>query len=236
MASTRSVVGSSSNQVERTGEFFKKLSPAAYKDLSSLQYPLSYGSNRIVFSEKEPVQGVFVVLEGEVKLSINSSDGRRLSLHIARKGDILGLSSVLSGNPYEMTAETLYPSKIAPIGRQDFLNFVAHHPEVYQVLMEELSHQYSMACVQLRTVGLASTAPEKLARLLLDWSDKGQTSDRGSKLRFSMTHEEIGEFIGASRETVTRTLSVFKSRRLVMFNGSMLTIPNRVALEDFAHC
>jgi CRP/FNR family transcriptional regulator, cyclic AMP receptor protein len=236
MATTRSVVGSSSNQVERTGEFFKKLSPAAYKDLSSLQYPVSYAANRILFSEREQVHGVFVVLEGEVKLSINSSDGRRLSLHIARKGDILGLSSVLSGNPYEMTAETLYPSRLAPIGRQDFLNFVAKHPEVYQTLMEELSRQYSMACGQLRTVGLASTAPEKLARLLLDWSDTGQTTDHGSKLRFSMTHEEIGEFIGASRETVTRTLSVFKSRRLVMFSGSMLTIPNRVALEDFAHC
>ena len=197
---------------------------------------MSYAANVIVFSEKEPARGVFVVLEGEVKLSINSSDGRRLSLSIARKGDVLGLSSVLSGNPYEMTAETLYPSKIAPIGRQDFLNFVAQHPEVYQTLMEELSRQYSMACVQLRTVGLASTAPEKLARLLLDWSDTGQTTERGSRLRFSLTHEEIGEFIGASRETVTRTLSVFKSRRLVMFNGSVLTIPNRVALENFAHC
>ncbi len=236
MATMPSAVGNRSIQVERTGEFFKKLSPAAFKDLASLQFPSSYAANVILFSEKEEARGVFVVLEGEVKLSINSSDGRRLSLSIARKGDILGLSSVLSGNPYEMTAETLYPSKIAPIGRQDFLNFVAHHPEVYQTLMEELSRQYSMACVQLRTVGLASTAPEKLARLLLDWSDNGQTTERGSRLRFSLTHEEIGEFIGASRETVTRTLSVFKSRRLVMFNGSVLTIPNRVALEDFAHC
>jgi CRP/FNR family transcriptional regulator len=236
MATMRNVVSNSSIQVERPGEFFKKLSPAAYKDLASLQYPLSYASNVILFSEKEETRGIFVVLEGEVKLSINSSDGRRLSLSIARKGDILGLSSVLAGSPHEMTAETLYPSKIAPIGRRDFLNFVAQHPEVYQALMEELSRQYSMACGQLRTVGLASTAPEKLARLLLDWSDGGQTTERGSRLRFSLTHEEIGEFIGASRETVTRTLSVFKSRRLVMFNGSVLTIPNRVALEDFAHC
>ena len=88
-----------------------------------------------------------------------------------------------------------------------------------------------MACEQLRTVGLASTAPEKLARLLLDWSENGQTTECGTRFRFSLTHEEIGEFIGASRETVTRTLSVFKSRRLVAFQGSMLTIPSRVALE-----
>ncbi len=53
----------------------------------------------MLFSEKEPPQGVFVVVEGEVKLSINSSDGRRLSLRIAKKGEILGLASALSGSP-----------------------------------------------------------------------------------------------------------------------------------------
>src|ERR1035441_8339447 len=93
MATMRNVVSNSSIQVERPGEFFKKLSPAAYKDLASLQYPLSYASNVILFSEKEETRGIFVVLEGEVKLSINSSDGRRLSLSIARKGDKIGRAS-----------------------------------------------------------------------------------------------------------------------------------------------
>jgi CRP/FNR family transcriptional regulator len=51
-----------------------------------------------------------------------------------------------------------------------------------------------------------------------------------------MTHEQIGEFIGTSRETVTRTLSAFKSRRLVSFNGSSLTIRSRAALENYAYC
>ena len=49
--------------------------------------------------------------------------------------------------------------------------------------------------------------------------------------RFSLTHEEIGEFLSASRETFTRTLSTFKSRRLVAFHGSILEIPSRAALE-----
>jgi len=54
------------------------------------------------------------------------------------------------------------------------------------------------------------------------------------RFRFSLTHGEIGEFIGASRETVTRTLSIFRSRRLISFHGSTLTIPNRTALERYA--
>jgi CRP/FNR family transcriptional regulator len=179
---------------------------------------------------------VYVVLEGEVKLSINSSEGRRLSLRIVRKGEIVGLASTLSGNPYEMTAETLYPAKLAFISRRDFTNFLMRHPEVYQALGEELGREYTIACEQLRRVGLSATAPERLARLLLDWSENGQKTEQGTRFHFSLTHGEIGEFIGASRETVTRTLTTFKNRRLVAYQGSTVTIPSRTALEHYACC
>ena len=222
------------NQAQCPGELFKKFSPAAQKELLQLMTASSYPANYVLFAEKDEAHGVYVVLEGEVKLSINSSDGRRLSLRIARKGEFLGLTSALSGAPYEVTAETLYPAKIAPIGRREFLGFLMRHPEAYQIFSEELTREFAQACEQLRTVGLANSAPEKLARLLLDWSENGQTVDAGSKLRFSMTHEEIGEFIGASRETVTRTLTSFKNRKLVLFHGSMLMIPSRAALASFA--
>jgi CRP/FNR family transcriptional regulator len=218
------------------GEFFNKLSPEAMKDLSSIAFASSYSPGMILFSEKDPAPGVYIILEGEVKLSMNSSDGRRLILRIAKNGEILGLASALSGRPCEMTAETLYPAKIAPVGRRDFLNFLSRHPEAYQTMTEELSRDYTMACEQLRTVGLSNSAPEKLARLLLEWSENGKTTDGAIHFRFPLTHGEIGEFIGASRETVTRTLSVFKSRHLVAFHGSTLTIPSKAALESYAHC
>ncbi|HEX4284598.1 MAG TPA: Crp/Fnr family transcriptional regulator [Terracidiphilus sp.] len=223
-------------QMQLSGELFGKFSAAALKEFASLSAPSSYPANFVLFSEKEDARGVYIVLEGEVKLSINSSDGRRLSLRIARKGDILGLTSALSGQPYEVTAETVFPAKLVPIGRREFLGFVMRHPEAYQIFSEELTREFTMACEQLRTVGLASSAPEKLARLLLEWSEKGQAFDQGAKFRFSMTHEQIGEFIGASRETVTRTLSTFKSRQLVSFHGSTLTIPNKAALANYAGC
>ena len=236
MASNYMTSSSSSTQAPMGGVFFNKLSPAALQDFQSMQFPSSYPANVVLFSEKDPALGVFVVLEGEVKISLNSRDGRRLSLAIARKGEILGMASTLAGSPYDMTAETLYPAKVAHIGRRDFLNFLARHPEAYQAVIEELSRSVTRACDQLRTVGLSATAPEKLARLLLDWSDSGQATECGGRrFRFSMTHEEIGEFIGASRETVTRTLSNFRQRRLVDFKGSMITIPNRSALAHYAH-
>jgi len=219
---------------QRSGEFFKKLSPAAQRDLESMEFPTLYQPSVLLFSEKAIPAGIFIVVSGEIKLSINSSDGKRLILSIARAGEVLGLSSVLSGLPSEMTAEVLYPSRIAVIERDQFLGFMSRHPEVYQVVTQELSLQYKVACEQLRTVALSGSAPEKLARLLLEWCENGQKTEAGTRFRFSLTHEEIGEFIGASRETVTRTLSSFKNRRLVAFHGSMLTIPSKGALESVA--
>jgi CRP/FNR family cyclic AMP-dependent transcriptional regulator len=234
MQTMRETTTTSRSQTQRSGEFFKKLSPAALSDLESMEFPTLYQPGVQLFSEKSASTGIFIVVSGEVKLSINSSEGKRLILSIAKAGEVLGLSSVLSGLPSEMTAEVLYPSRIAVIDRDQFLAFMGRHPEVYQVVTQELSLQYKVACEQLRTVALSGSAPEKLARLLLEWSENGQKTEAGMRFRFSLTHEEIGEFIGASRETVTRTLSTFKSRHLVAFHGSILEIPSRVALEHLA--
>jgi len=224
-----------SSQMKRAGEFFRKLPSLALDDFCLLEHPFSYSANMVLFTEGEPARSLYLILEGEVRLSINSSEGKRLSLRIAKEGDIIGLSSALSGTPYDMTAETMYPSKAAPIERDEFLRFLTRHPEAYQSVTEELGRHMTLACSQLRTLGLASSAPEKLARLLLEWSDRGQSADSESRVRITLTHEQIGDFIGTSRETVTRTLSNFKNRRLVDFQGSMMTIPSRIALAEYAH-
>jgi CRP/FNR family transcriptional regulator len=102
-----------------------------------------------------------------------------------------------------MTAETLHPAKIAIVERQQFLGFLNRHPEVYQVMAEELSQRLNMAFEQLRTVGLSASAPEKLARLLLEWSERGTTTENGTRFLLPLTH---------------------------------LTIPSRMALENYARC
>lgn len=224
------------NHPQRVDEVFDRLPAETSNDLMSLAYHVSYPANVLLFSEMDTSQKVFVILDGAVKLSINTSDGKRLILRIARQGEMIGLSSALSGKPYEVTAETLHPTKVAQIGRPEFLGFLARHPEAYQLFGEELGRQFTQACNQLRTVGLSSSAPEKVARLLIDWSRNGQTSENGTRFHFSLTHQEIGEFIGSTRETVTRCLNEFKQRRLVSFHGSTLTIPSMVALEIYARC
>ena len=138
--------------------------------------------------------------------------------------------ATLSGAPYEVTAETLHPCQVAFVRREDFLHFIAKNPEVYQGVVRQFSSLYSGACDQLRTVGLSASAPEKLARLLLEWSSETKDGKPMTQIKMPLTHEEIAEFIGTTRETVTRTLSEFKTRRLVALQGSTLSISNRPAL------
>ncbi|MGC0772807.1 MAG: Crp/Fnr family transcriptional regulator, partial [Candidatus Acidiferrum sp.] len=168
---------------------------------------------------------------GEVKLSISSSGGKTLILRIAKPGEVLGLMATLSGMPYEVTAETIRPCQVAYIRREDFLRFIAKHAEAYQNVVRQMTSLYQGACNQLRTVGLSASAPEKLARLLLDWSADSKETDHGIQVKMPLTHEEIAALIGTTRETVTRTLSEFKSNHLVALHGSNLMISNRPALE-----
>lgn len=215
----------------RAGAFFCQFSAPAVEDFSSIKSTATYPAGALLFLEKQESRGVFVLCAGEVKLSISSSAGKTLILRIAKAGEILGLMATMSGTAYEVTAETLHPCQVAFLRRDDFLHFVTKHPEVYQNVVKQLSSLYSGACDQLRTVGLSASAPEKLARLLLSWTADVKNTSAGATIKLPLTHEDIAEFIGTTRETVTRTLSEFKSQHLVELEGSTLMISNRSGLE-----
>jgi CRP/FNR family transcriptional regulator len=216
----------------RTNGYFCQLTAPALKDFQEIRSSTTYPEGAVLFLEKQEPRGIFMLCAGEVKLSISSRGGKTLILRIAKPGEVLGLMATVSGMPYEVTAETIHPCQVAYIRREDFMRFMAKHPEAYQGILRQMTSLYQGACNQLRTVGLSASAPEKLARLLLDWSAGGKETDHGTQVRLPLTHEEIAEMIGTTRETVTRTLSEFKSSRLVALHGSNLMISDRPALES----
>lgn len=215
----------------RTAGFFCQLPPETLKDFNAVRSMATYPSGAVLFLEKQEPRGVFVLCAGEIKLSISSSTGKTLILRIAKAGEVLGLMAVLEGAPYEVTAETLHPCQAAFIRRDDFLRLIATHPCLYQSIVRQFASLYEGACEQLRTVALSASAPEKVARLLLEWSHDGKWTREGMQIKVPLTHEEMAESVGTTRETVTRTLSEFKTKNLVTLNGSTLMISNRAALE-----
>jgi CRP/FNR family cyclic AMP-dependent transcriptional regulator len=211
--------------------FLCHLDASASKEFETIRYTSTYPDAAMLFLENEHARGVFLLCSGQVKLSVSSSGGKTLILRIANPGDLLGLTAAMSDSTYEASAETLHPCQVAFIRRDDFSRFIGRHPEAYQAVIRQLGSQYTVACEQLRTMGLASSAHEKLARLLLQWSSEGKDTDEGRQIKVSLTHEQIAECVGSTRETVTRTLSEFKHKHLVMLKGATMIIPNRAALE-----
>lgn len=216
---------------QRTSSFFCQLAPSALKDFNAIKTSSVYPEGALLFLEKQAPRGIFILCQGQVKLSINSAEGKTLILQIAKAGEVLGLMAALEGTSYEVTAETLRPCQVAFVRREDFQRFLMQHPETNAGVVRQLGSQYKLACEQLRNVGLAGSAHEKLAKLLLDWSAEGADA-KTDRMTMPLTHEEIAEFIGSSRETVTRTFSEFKSQHLVTLKGSTLTISNRAGLEE----
>lgn len=210
------------------------LSSEALRELESIMSVVNYDAGNILFLEQDPLSQVFVVLEGDVRLSLQDVGGRRLTLQIAKRGAVLGMHSALFGSLSEWSADTLYPSKIALIARVDFLRFAQRHPEVYRLAAAELMTILRHACATLRIVGLSSCTRKRLASQLLVWGERGNTIGDQTQFRMALTHAQIAEFIGAVRETVTRALIAFKQRGLVEIRGSMLRIPSTTALRQYA--
>lgn len=230
-------LNSSCKSCKQTGHgagFFCNLPASAIKDFDAIKMTATYPKGALLFVERQEARGVYVLCEGEVKLTISSSEGKTMIMRIARAGELLGLMAAMANQPYEVTAETMHPCLVSFVRRDDFLRFLGAHPEASQAVVKQMSSQYRGAYEQLRTVGLSASAQEKLARLLLTWSEGMHETKEGTRIKLPLTHEEIAEFIGTTRETVTRTLSDFKGRRLVTIQGSTLMIPSREALESFA--
>jgi CRP/FNR family cyclic AMP-dependent transcriptional regulator len=215
-------------------DFLRCLTVEAIEDFESIAWSKSFPVGTMLFTEGQTPAEVFILVQGEVKLSVTSVGGKRFILRIAQPGEILGLASVFSGHSSEMTAEALHHCDVAHLRREDFLGFLGRYPPVHQFAVRELSLYYEQACVRLRTMGVASVVAAKLARLLLEWSPERNQRERNSLIRMALTHSEIGECIGTSRETVTRVLRKFQRQAIVEMRGSTLEIIDRPALEECA--
>ncbi len=180
----------------------------------------------------QPDRGVFILCSGLVKLSTSSADGKTLILRISEPGEVPDLPATVTGTCYELTGGLIEPAQANFISRNEFLNFLKENRKQHFGWRNNLGEPCHAAVAEMRTIGLSHSAGEKLARFLLEWAanypeEKGQV-----RIKLTLTHEEIAQMIGSSRETVTRLLADFRRRQLVQVMGSTLVIKNKSALES----
>lgn len=213
-------------QRQAAGAFCNMSSPAV-EALDTLKYTGAYPKGALLFVEGEQPRGVFVLCRGRVKLTTSSSEGRSMIVSIVSAGEILGASASILGKAYEVTAETLEASQVSFLRREDFLQLLSTYPEACMHAAQQLSASYQAAQREIRSLGLAHTTSEKLAKLIMEWSATGDETPQGIRTQILLTHEEIGQLIGTTRETVTRLLGDFKRRKLISVKGSSLYVLER---------
>lgn len=213
---------------------FSDLPEQVMDKLEATASTVAYPKGAVLVHEGHEVRGVFVVCEGRVKLSTSSRNGKSVILRIAERGDIIGLPGTISGQPSQATAETLEPVHARFIGRTDFLHFMRQNGEAAIRVTELLNAILSVFYQRVRCLGLSNSAAERMVRFLLALVTKtgSLTSEDGHfRIPLLVTHEEIGQMIGISRETVTRLLLDFRRQRLITISEPGAAVLSKPGLE-----
>jgi len=194
-----------------------------------------FDKGAVLFAEGQTARDVYVVCSGRLKISMTSAEGRKLIVRIARPGDLLGIHAALTGQSYEATAETLSACQIDIVSREDLLELLERQKTFGLSVAVALSRDFTEFLEHARGLLMSISAPEKLARLLLNLADQfGRRTTNGISFKTLLTHEEIAQMIGASRETVTRSLNMFTRKRFIRPEEGEVLILNHVALSALA--
>jgi CRP/FNR family transcriptional regulator len=216
---------------QRPGKgFLSNFSDADLNGFDSIKVSKAYPKGTMLFVEGQPSAAVFMLVEGRVKLSTCSREGKIIILEIVEPGDVLGLSAALNGVDYETTAETLELCRVNYIKTDDLLRYLQANPAACFDAARQLSRNYQTAYRQVRSLALSDSVVDKLARLFLDWIGTKHNGDQSVRLKHSYTHEDMAEMIGTTRETVTRALKYFRERDLITANATELVIHDRQRL------
>jgi CRP/FNR family transcriptional regulator len=211
---------------------FCNLGDEALRRFDEMGMHVSFPSRVTLFEEGDRATGVYIVCTGQLKLSTTSQQGRTMILRLAGPGDVLGLSAVLSDLPHEVTAETLEPCQLKNVRRADFMDFLEKFAEVGQKAAQSVAREYREAFLDARRLAISGSASGRLSRLLLDWADSAAHGKAELRFTMALTHEELANMAGTSRETVTRLLNQFERDHLVARHGASIVILNPTQLSQ----
>lgn len=149
----------------RADRLFCDLPAEALQAFDSIKSINIYPRGSSLLREGHAARAIYVLCEGRAKLSVCSENGKRLTLRIAGPGEVLGLSAVLSGCPYEVSAETLDTARVAIVRRKDLLQFLRKHREACLQVVHLLSEDLHVAYDRVRSVGLVRTRHRNSAKV-----------------------------------------------------------------------
>lgn len=205
---------------------FSELDESALDKIAQIGNRKNFKKDSVVLFEHESGSALFIIIEGKVKISRVSDDGKEVILTILSDSDFFGEMAILDGLTRSANVTSMEDSELFIIQRSDFIDLLKNHPEVSIALLQELTQRLRAADMKIKSLSLKD-AEGKVATVILQLADDVGKIKQGTveieKLPFQ---HDLANMAGTSRETISRTLHSFAKKGLVELDGSKLRILN----------
>lgn len=185
------------------------LSEKDFQEMKSDFIITEYNKGEAVFRSGDLSDRMFIVLEGQLKISKIMSDGKEQILYIYTEGDFVGGHNILSGDKYEYSAYALLKTSVLTLSSRDF-NVLKGNPEFLMTVLAQSYERIRKAETLIDRLSIIST-DAKVAKLLKNLIHLyGVQKEDGVLIKYNVTQEELGSMAGISRETMSRKLNQFE--------------------------
>lgn len=175
-------------------------------------------------------EGVFRIVDGSAKECFTSESGRMAILRIAGPGDLIGLEAVLCSGQYANTVQALEPTKACFLTKRDLLGALRCDEKFRMQVVHQLGDRCKTAYTDIRRFALTTSVAGRFAHFLLGWKRTRPGRESCPEIQINLTHEEIGQLLCTSRETISRLVSDFRQKGWITITGVRWRIQDRRAL------
>jgi len=208
-----------------------ELGPEALARLAERVEVREVRRREVVYLPGDPGEALFAVNGGRIKISKVTRDGKALTLSYCGPSEIFGETCLVDGGPREEMAEAMENSMVTEIQRGDFEQLLAAHAQLGLRMTQLLAGRRRDLESKIETLVFRDVT-SKLAELLIELADKyGVEDSRGTLVALKITHQELANLIGSTRETVSLTLSQFKRKKLISTDGRKVIISDSESLR-----
>jgi CRP/FNR family transcriptional regulator len=209
---------------------FATLSDSEFRSLEHIFHVRTYQKNQVVFLEEEAGNYMYIVLSGKVKVTKSTPSGKETILAIHRQGDFFGEMALLDGKTSPATVTAMEDCRIVSISAIDFHRYLMTNDKVIKQIIQVLCSRLRYVWAQIQALNY-STAEARIRGGILQLSRKHGVSDaRGIIIDLKITHQELAEMVGTSRETVTRTLARLQKKGIILMEGRRIILLSPRAL------
>ncbi len=212
------------DEVLAKSALFAGLTPEAIEPARAAMEQLSVRRGQTVFSEGEPGDSLYVLLQGKIKLSRSSADGRENVLAVMGPSDQFGELSVFDPGPRTATATAVTDVRLARMPQSVLRPWIDAHPEIGEQLLRVLARRLRRTNDSVADL-IFTDVPGRVAKALLQMADRfGNRESDGLRVRHDLTQEELAQLVGASRETVNKALADFVHRGWIQLQGKSVVV------------